>query len=94
MPSRHRKTLAALTVLLTACAGNIAKDGGGTLRAIFILMALLVAMVLSACTTEQAYYTAQGWKRNQCNKLPDKAEFDRCMSNTNAAYESYKRGEK
>ena len=48
-------------------------------------------MFLSACTTEQAYYTAQGWKRNQCNKLPDKAEFDRCMSDTDTAYESYKR---
>ena len=61
------------------------------LRAIFILTALLVALSLFACTAEQAYYTAQGWKRNQCNKLPDKAEFDRCMSDTDAAYESYKR---
>jgi len=61
------------------------------LRTIFISMALLAALSLSACTTEQAYYTAQGWKRNQCNKLPDKAESDRCMSDTNAAYDSYKR---
>lgn len=61
------------------------------MRAIFILMALLVVLSPSACTTEQAYYTAQGWKRNQCNKLPDKAEFDRCMSDTNTAYESYRR---
>jgi len=61
------------------------------MRAVFNLMALLVALSLSACTTEQAYYTAQEWKRNQCNKLPDKAEVDRCMSDTNTAYESYKR---
>ncbi|HYS56585.1 MAG TPA: hypothetical protein VEM34_00400 [Burkholderiales bacterium] len=61
------------------------------MRAIFILMALLVALSLSACTTEQAYYTGQAWQRNQCNKLPDKAEFDRCMSKTSTTYESYKR---
>jgi len=61
------------------------------LKAIFTLTALFVGLSLSACTTEQAYYTAQGWKRNQCNKLPDKAEFDRCMSDTNTAYESYRR---
>lgn len=67
------------------------KDGGGILKAIFILTALLVAMLLSACTAEQAYGTAQAWQRNQCNKLPDKAEFDRCMSSTNTTYESYKR---
>jgi hypothetical protein len=54
-------------------------------------MALLVAMFLSACTTEQAYLSAQGWQHSQCNKLPDKAEFDRCMSNANTTYESYKR---
>ena len=61
------------------------------MRAIFILTALLVALSLSACTAEQAYYTGQAWQRNQCNKLPDKAEFDRCMSGTNTTYESYKR---
>ena len=60
-------------------------------RAVFSLMALLVALSLSACTAEQAYDTAQAWQRNQCNKLPDKAEFDRCMSKTNTPYESYKR---
>jgi len=66
-------------------------DGGGILRAVFIFMPLLVALYLSACTEEQANGTAQAWQRNQCNKLPDKAEFDRCMSGTNTTYESYKR---
>jgi len=61
------------------------------LRAVFSLMALLVALSMSACTAEQAYGTSQAWQRNQCNKLPDKAEFDRCISKTNTPYESYKR---
>ena len=61
------------------------------LRAIFIFMALVVALSMPACTAEQAYGTAQAWQRNQCNKLPDKAEFDRCISKTSTTYESYKR---
>jgi hypothetical protein len=56
-----------------------------------ILIALVAASLLPACTAEQAYGTAQAWQRNQCSKLPDKAEFDRCMSSTNTSYESYKR---
>ena len=61
------------------------------MKAIFILTSLLAALSLSACTTEQLYGSALSWQRGQCNKLPDKAEFDRCMSNTNTSYDSYRR---
>jgi hypothetical protein len=61
------------------------------LKEMFILMPLLVATSLSGCTAERAYGSAQAWQRNECNKNPDKAEFDRCMRNTNTTYESYKR---
>ena len=52
---------------------------------------MLLTLALLACTTEQVYGTAQSWQRNQCSRLPDKAEFDRCMSKTDTTYESYKR---
>lgn len=61
------------------------------MKAISILLPLLLASSLSACTTEQVYASAQSWQRNQCNKIPDKAESDRCMSKANATYETYKR---
>ena len=54
-------------------------------------MASLFALFLPACTAEQAYGTAQAYQRNQCGRLPDKAEFDRCMSGANTTYDSYKR---
>ena len=54
-------------------------------------MPMLVALSLGGCTAEQAYGTAQAWQRNQCNQIPDKAEFDRCMSKTDTTYQSYKR---
>jgi hypothetical protein len=66
-------------------------DQGEMLKAIFIVLASLLAVTFSACTAERAYYSAQGWQRNQCDKLPDRAEFDRCMSKASATYESYKR---
>jgi len=60
------------------------------MKTTFILIAFLIALPLSACTAEQAYLSGQGWQRNQCNRLPDKAEADRCMSNANTPYDSYK----
>jgi hypothetical protein len=58
------------------------------MRATFALLAL-TAFCVTGCSIEQAYYTAQGWQRNQCNKIPDKADFDRCMSQSQTSYESY-----
>jgi hypothetical protein len=56
-----------------------------------LALPLLAAMSLSACTAEQAYGTGQAYQRNQCSRLPDKAEYDRCMSGTSTSYETYKR---
>ena len=61
------------------------------MKAIFASVTLLAALYISGCTAEQAYGTAQAYQRNQCNKLPDKAEYDRCMSRTDTTYDSYKR---
>jgi len=60
-------------------------------KSTFILLPLLVALSLPACTAERVYGSAQAWQQNQCHKIPDKAEFDRCMSKANTPYDSYKR---
>jgi hypothetical protein len=60
-------------------------------RRALILLVWLAAVSLPGCTTEQAYGSAQAWQQNQCNRIPDKVEFDRCMSKANTPYESYKR---
>jgi len=51
----------------------------------------LPALCLSACSSEQAYNAAQGWQRQQCGGIADKAEFDRCVSRAGDGYDSYKR---
>ena len=55
------------------------------------LIASLFVFSLPACTTERAYDTAQAYQRNQCGRIADKAEFDRCMSGANTPYDAYKR---
>jgi hypothetical protein len=61
------------------------------LKTVTALMVLLIALSLPACSAQQAYGSAQAWQHGQCNKIPDKAEADRCMSKANTTYESYKR---
>lgn len=51
----------------------------------------LILLLLSGCTTQRAYYAGQEWQRNQCNKLVDPNERERCLSKTDMSYEDYKR---
>jgi hypothetical protein len=53
-----------------------------------IIMPLLMLASVSACTTEGGYGAAQAWHRNQCNRLPDKAEADRCLGR-DVSYDTY-----
>ena len=54
-------------------------------------MIVLLAVSLPACTTKQVYDSALSWQCNQCDRIPDKAESDRCRGKANADYETYKR---
>jgi len=51
---------------------------------------LLVVAAVSGCSWQQAYSSAQGWQRNQCNRLVDETERERCLANANMTYEEYR----
>ncbi len=56
------------------------------------LTALVMIMTAaSACSWQQAYSSAQGWQQNQCNRLVDQTERDRCVAKTNMSYDDYQR---
>ena len=54
-------------------------------------MLLFAVLILAGCSAEQAYHAGQGWQRNECARIPQKAEYDRCMAGASGSYESYKR---
>ncbi len=62
-------------------------------RALAITQAALFSSVLlsaTACSSGQTYLALQGWQRNECNKLIDLDERDRCTRQTNTSYEAYR----
>jgi hypothetical protein len=67
------------------------EESGAVLRELSILGATLIALTLAGCASEQLYGSAQGWQRNQCSRILDKTESDRCMSSASTSYDSYRR---
>ena len=57
----------------------------------FLALIGIVAILASGCSWQQAFYSAQGWQRNMCSKLPDQTERERCLSNSSMTYEEYHR---
>lgn len=57
-----------------------------------IAIALLIVLgAVSACTSQQRYASGQNYQRNQCERLPDMGERQRCLEKANMSYEEYKR---
>ena len=59
--------------------------------AMFLFPVLAVAQLLAGCSAEQTYSAGQNWQRNQCTRIPDRAEYDRCMADANRSYDTYRR---
>ena len=45
----------------------------------FLLLGIVASLSLTGCTREQLAGAGQAWQRNECAKIPDKVEYDRCM---------------
>ena len=52
---------------------------------------IFVALVTGACSSQQAYSIGQGWQRNQCDRLPERAEAQRCTERGGPSYDAYER---
>jgi hypothetical protein len=53
---------------------------------------VLIAMLLATgCSWQQGYVSAQGWQRNQCQRLPDQTERERCLASSAMPYDQYRR---
>lgn len=54
-------------------------------------LALAAASLLAACSSQQLYGAGQAWQRNECVKLQDAQERQRCMDSTATSYDAYQR---
>jgi hypothetical protein len=54
-----------------------------------LILTLAVFSALYACTSEQIYATGQNWQRNECSKLADSQERERCISQTRTSFDTY-----
>jgi len=68
------------------------REGPSLKRALAATCTAVVAATAAAgCTTQQAYFSAQTWQRNECNKLVEQNERERCLARTNMSYDDYQR---
>ncbi len=52
---------------------------------------LSLAAALPACSSRAVYQTVQGWQQQECRKISDAAERQRCMASTAGSYDDYRR---
>ena len=52
-------------------------------------LAALLAAGLAGCSSQMLYDTAQQWQRQECHKLPDLAERQRCLDSRATSFERY-----
>jgi len=54
-------------------------------------IAFLIALGAVGCTAQQRYATGQNYQRNQCERLPDMGERQRCLEKANMSYDEYRK---
>jgi len=56
-----------------------------------IFAPLCLAALLAGCSSQQLYGVGQGWQQQECIKLPDPQERNRCMASSKRSYDEYQR---
>jgi hypothetical protein len=55
-----------------------------------LFVALALAALLPACTTQTAYLSVMEMRKQECRKIADLAERARCEKEADRSYDSYK----
>lgn len=50
-----------------------------------------VAALLGGCSSQQLYNVAQGWQHQECQRIQDRDERQRCERSSAKSYEQYQR---
>ena len=58
---------------------------------VMLAVAPMALWALPGCSGRAVYQTMQGWQQQECRKLPEAAERQRCLGSTAASYDDYRR---
>mgnify|MGYP000994987876 CR=1 FL=1 len=56
-----------------------------------VLPSLAFIAVLAGCTSQQLYSVTQGWQHQECQRIADRDERQRCEKSSAMSYEQYRR---
>jgi hypothetical protein len=51
----------------------------------------LITLAVSGCAASLVYDSGRSWKQQECHKIPDSQERQRCLQSTAMTYEQYRR---
>jgi hypothetical protein len=54
------------------------------------ILCLAPFLLLAGCSSQELYSVGQGWQQQECRKLADLAERQRCEKSAALSYERYK----
>jgi hypothetical protein len=54
-------------------------------------LVVAASVVLSGCSSHQAYASGQAYQRNECQKLPDAGSRSRCLQAAGLSAQAYRR---
>lgn len=57
----------------------------------FAIAFVTVLGAAAGCSSQQMYASGQGYQRNQCERLPDMGERQRCLEKADMSHEEYQR---
>lgn len=54
-------------------------------------LAALALLATGGCSSQQAYGVGQAWQRNECYKLAEMNDRQRCLKEADRSYDSYQK---
>ena len=61
------------------------------LRVPLVPLLMFAAITAAACSSQQLYASGQAQQRNECDKIVDFQDRQKCMARANTSYETYQR---
>jgi outer membrane protein assembly factor BamD (BamD/ComL family) len=60
------------------------------MRTLSLGVLVFAASLAAGCSAEQVYNAAAGWRRNECYKIGDLEQRERCLKEADRPYDVYR----